>query len=150
MIELKPRDSKTFFQKLNKDTMYLVDQFYAKEMVFKDPVVEFDNRDDMKHYYDSSYSGTESVEFEVPSVIDQGDEQVIIWVMTMKAKGLNKGKPIVVDGSSYIRYNAEGKAVYHRDYFDMGQMIYAHVPFLRGMVKFVDKRMRAKHDPTAK
>jgi hypothetical protein len=150
MIQLKPRDVKTFFEKLDKDTMYLVDQFYAEEMHFIDPVVEFYSREDMKHYYQSSYSQTDSVTFEVPSVLDQGNEQVIVWVMTMKAPKLNKGKPIIVDGISHIRYNSAGEAEYHRDYFDMGQMIYDHVPFVRGMVKFVDKRMRKLHDPTTK
>ena len=148
MIQLKPRDGETFFYKLQKDTMYLVDQFYAEDMHFIDPIVEFHNRAEMKHYYESSYSGAESVAFEVPSVINQGDEQVVIWIMTLKAKALNKGKPIIVYGSSHIKYNDEGKAVYHRDYFDMGEMIYDHVPFVRGMVNFVDNRMRKKHDAT--
>ena len=67
-----------------------------------------------------------------------------------QAARLDKARPIIVDGISHIRYNSAGEAEYHRDYFDMGQMIYDHVPFVRGMVKFVDKRMRKLHDPTTK
>ena len=150
MIQLKPRDSEAFFKQLQSNTMYLVDQFYAEDIHFIDPIVELHDREAMRHYYESSYSGADTVTFTVPSVLDQGDEQVIVWEMTLISKKLNKGNPIVVQGASHIRYNSEGKAVYHRDYFDMGQMIYDHVPFVRGMVKFVDKRMRKLHDPTTK
>jgi len=149
-IKLKKADAATFFRALNRDTMYLVDEFYAQDVHFKDPIVEFHNRDDMKHYYASAYESTDSVTFEVPKVVMQGNEQVVIWIMTMKSKGLNKGKPVIVEGTSHIRYNNKGKAVYHRDYFDMGQMVYSHVPFVRGMIRFVNKRMRKMHDPTYK
>ena len=86
--------------------------------------------------------------FEVPTVINEGDEQTIIWVMTLKTKKLNKGKPIIVPGSSHIRYNEEGKAIYHRDYFDMGEMVYSHVPIVGRMVNFVKKKMKKNHDQT--
>jgi hypothetical protein len=145
-IKLEKRDSKAFFQMLNKDTMGLVDQFYAEDIHFIDPIVEFDNRVDLKNYYDNLYKDTSSVTFEVPTVINEGNEQTIIWVMTLKTKKLNKGKPIIVPGSSHIRYNEEGKAIYHRDYFDMGEMVYSHVPIVRGMVKFVKKRMKKNHE----
>lgn len=144
---IQKQNAKKFFQMLNKDTMDLVDDFYAEDIHFIDPVVELNNRDDLKHYYDSSYAKTESVSFEIPTIINDGDEQTVIWIMTMTAKKLNKGKPIIVHGSSHIRYNDQGRAVYHRDYFDMGEMIYSRVPLVRSMVNFVRNKMRKNHDP---
>ena len=147
-IKLEKRDARGLFELLAEDTMYLVDDFYAPDVHFKDPIVEFNNREDLKSYYHSSYSGADSVSFEVPSIIDQGNEQVVIWVMTLTSRALSKGKPIIVEGSSYIKYNEQGEAIFHQDYFDMGTMIYTHVPFVGGMTRFVNTRMRKKHDPT--
>ena len=145
---VKRRDAKTFFEILTKDNMYLVDDFYAEDVHFQDPVVEFHNREDMKHYYQSSYDAVQAISFEIPQVVEDGDHQVILWKMNMTAKKLNKGEPIIVDGISYIRYNKEGLAVYHRDYFDMGAMMYRNVPVVRWFVDKVDKKMREYHDPT--
>lgn len=146
-FKLQKRDSKTFFEILNVDNMDLVDQFYAEDVHFIDPLVEFNRREEVKHYYASSYASVKTISFDIQSVVNEGDEQVLVWRMTTTAEKLNKGKPIVTDGISHIRYNQIGQAVYHRDYFDMGEMIYSHVPIVRGLVGYVNKKMRKSHVP---
>lgn len=67
---------------------------------------------------------------------------MVLWKMIMIAKKLNKGKPVTVEGDSHIRFGgAEGKAVYHRDYFDVGAMVYEHVPIVGGLTRYVKKKL---------
>ena len=53
------------------------------------------------------------------------------------------GEPIILDGVSVFKYE-EGKAVYQRDYFDLGAMIYEKVPVLGSVVRWIKKRAHGK------
>jgi len=49
---------------------------------------------------------------------------------------------VLLDGISVIRFDEEDLVVYHRDYFDVGAMVYEHVPVVRFFVRQVKKRLQ--------
>ena len=133
-----PPDIQTFFNTLNKNTIDIVDDFYDANVHFQDPVVNFSNRDQVKKYYARLYKNVESIVFEFSDEIKQDKRSVAAWKMTVRMKG----KPISVDGVSVIKFGGmEGKAVYHRDYFDMGAFIYEHIPLLGNVIKGIKGKM---------
>ena len=136
---IKPR---AFFEQLNKNTMNLVDDFYDEHAQFIDPIVNFTSRAQIKTYYDNLYRNVESIRWEIPDEVREGDKCTLVWKMTLTAKGFNGGKPVVVDGVSVIKFGGkEGKAIYHRDYFDMGAFVYEGVPILGAVIRFVKSKM---------
>jgi len=130
------------FNALNKDTMHLLDDFYHGEIVFEDPLGHIEGLEDLRAYYANLYEGAAEVSFAFTDEVVQDDTHIVMWIMRMKVKRLNKGEPIEVVGNSLIRFGDEDKVVYHRDYFDMGAMIYEHVPVVGWMVKKVKKRLQ--------
>lgn len=134
-----------FFTDLSKDTIHLVDEYYAEGIEFHDPMVSINGREALKDYYAGVYEGPQEVSFEYKSEIQNGNELVLIWRMKFVNEDFNGGDPVFVDGSSHIILDENGQAEYHRDYFDMGQMVYKHVPILKHMVNFVDKKLAKKH-----
>jgi hypothetical protein len=58
--------------------------------------------------------------------------------MTYSHPKLNKGQQIQVDGMSQLKF--DDKIYAHRDYFDLGQMLYEQVPFLGGLIGLLKKR----------
>jgi limonene-1,2-epoxide hydrolase len=114
-----------FFMGLNKDNIALVDQFYDKDAEFQDPVVDLHGAAALREYYRGLYKNVKSIHFEFTDQVVQGNELVVVWKMTLAADGLNGGKEFTVPGNSFIRFGGtEGKVIYHRDYFDMGDFIY--------------------------
>ncbi len=141
MSQTHPK-AKDFFISLNKDTMGLVDEFYDENIIFRDPLVEINNRKQMKNYYANMYKNVQSVSWSFSDEINDKDSCVLAWKMTLQAKNFNGNKPLVVDGISLIKFGGkEGKAVYHRDYFDLGAFVYEGLPVLGSMVRFVKKKM---------
>jgi len=37
---------------------------------------------------------------------------------------------------SHLKF-ADGKVISHRDYFDLGEMLYEHIPLLGGVIKSI-------------
>ena len=54
-------------------------------------------------------------------------------------KQLNGQKPIEVQGHSHLKM-LDGQVVYHRDYLDIGSMLYEHIPVLGCAIKSIKKR----------
>jgi hypothetical protein len=90
------------------------------------------------------YVNVKTIKFEFSQFIESSDTIVGIWKMTLVTDKLNSGEPIVVDGNSVIRFDSSGKAIYHRDYFDMGAFIYEHIPMVGFVVKKIKNRMKAE------
>jgi hypothetical protein len=61
--------------------------------------------------------------------------------MTYEHKALNRGKAITIEGHSLIKGNDDG-VYYHKDYLDMGAMVYEHIPILGRLVKAIKLRMQ--------
>lgn len=138
-----PEKIEHIFQNLNKDSMHLVEEFYAKDAEFVDPIESMKGADKIKAYYTNMYQNVKSIDFKFSHFIESGDSVAAIWKMTLVTEKLNGGEPIVVDGNSIIRFQ-DGKAVYHRDYFDMGAFIYENVPVLGFIVKKIKERFKVE------
>ena len=139
------KEIESLFNNFNSDTLSLADDFYDPDVVFQDPIVELKGRDRLKAYYADMYENVTSIRFDFSGGIEQDEEAVVFWTMEVRAKGFKGGEPVFLDGSSHIKFGGEsGKAVYHRDYFDMGAFVYENIPVLGSIVRYTKKRL-SKH-----
>lgn len=129
------------FDEVRVDTLYLLDDLYAEELVFEDPLGRMEGLEEFRIYMEAMYQYVEEISWEYTDEVIQGDTHVLFWTMTLQTKGLNKGKPFAVDGTSRLVFGDENKVVYHRDYFDMGTYIYERAPVVRWFVNFVKRRL---------
>ena len=134
--------SKEFFAQLDSAHLGLVDGFYDKDAVFQDPIHQLKGVSAIKAYYGGLYGNVEAIRFEFGKSIEAGDLVSLTWRMYLKTDAIEGGKEITVDGVSVITFGGkEGKAIAHRDYFDMGEFIYEHVPVLKNIVGYIKKRL---------
>lgn len=134
-----------FFENLSKEKMHLVEEFYHPELEFHDPIGTLKGVKKMRRYYERMYKSVTSIKFEFSNYVESGDDIVGVWKMTLVTPNLNGGEPVVVDGNSVIKFK-NGKAIYHRDYFDMGVFIYENIPVLGFMVKKIKNRFKVEEE----
>ena len=143
------------FDDLRSDTLYLLDDLYADELVFEDPLGRLEGLDEFRVYIQAMYEYVEDIQWVYTEEVIAGDTHVLFWTMTLQTKGLNKGKPFSVDGTSRMVFGEDDKIVAHRDYFDMGDYVYERVPVVKWFVKLVKRRLHkavdtAREDAQAK
>ena len=63
------------------------------------------------------------------------------WKMWLSTPNLNGGDGFFVSGVSEIHF-LNGLVNYHRDYFDMGEMVYEKVPVLGWLTKKIKGRLK--------
>ena len=125
------------YNKFNKDTLDILNTFYTDDVQFQDPVGKIKGLQGMKEYYANMYKSVSSIKFEFTEGVCDGGNCVFMWTMTYATPKLNDGQPMVATGNSFLKFNEAGKVYFHRDYFDMGEFIYEHIPFLGYMVRKV-------------
>ncbi|MEL7287824.1 MAG: nuclear transport factor 2 family protein, partial [Pseudomonadota bacterium] len=62
------------------------------------------------------------------------------WTMDLQHPKLQKGAPISVNGVSHLKFR-DGQVIYHRDYFDLGEMLYENLPLLGSVVRTIKQRL---------
>ncbi|MBW6508769.1 MAG: hypothetical protein K0A94_04400, partial [Desulfuromonadales bacterium] len=65
------------------------------------------------------------------------------WVMHLRHPRLNRGAEVEVPGISYLHIAADGRVDEHRDYFDLGALLYERLPLLGPLVRAVKRRFAA-------
>jgi hypothetical protein len=124
------------YQVLSIDNLQLLSEIYHENVIFIDPILQVEGYENLYDYFESSYQNLTSCKFVIEQVIQQDSQAAIYWKMTFQHRKLNKGKHITVSGSSRIQ-GADDKVVYHRDYLDIGEMLYENLPVLGKFIRWI-------------
>lgn len=133
-----------FYLKLDLKSVQNLDAIYGENIVFTDPAHQLDGLPALRAYFVHLIENLEYCSIEVQEVLEQEtsdkeSQAFIIWIMTFKHPRLKKGKPIVLAGVSHIKF--QEKIHYHRDYFDLGAMLYEHLPLIGRIILNIKRRL---------
>ncbi|MCF8069109.1 MAG: nuclear transport factor 2 family protein [Desulfobacterales bacterium] len=129
------------YRKLNAENLDLLATVYADDIRFVDPAHEIVGLDHLHRYFDSLYQNIKSIDFRFNHHIQSGRNGYVQWEMTFSHPRLKGGSNISVPGASYIQFNGSNKVNFHRDYFDLGAMLYEQLPVLGRIITIVKRRL---------
>ncbi|CAM4028123.1 nuclear transport factor 2 family protein [Vibrio neonatus] len=128
------------YQKLTKETLSDLTQIYHQDVIFEDAVHKLNGWEALSLYFENLYQNVIDCRFEIESKHQTGEAGFIIWTMRLRHPKLKGGSEVAVKGISHLQFS-DGKIIHHRDYFDMGEMLYENLPILGSVVKAIKKRM---------
>lgn len=126
---------------LKRDNLHLLEEIYAPDIRFIDPAHEIVGLEQLTTYFKALYANVESIDFLFHDQVTEGDKGYVQWDMTFRHSRFSAGKSIAVPGTTYVRFHPDGKVFYHRDYFDLGAMLYENLPLFGGFVKRIKRRL---------
>ncbi len=123
-----------------------LDSIYHPEVVFQDPVDKIVGLEALRGYFAYIAEGVDGCGFEFLEVLDlppeapgQSGRASLVWVMRYRHPQLARGQWLSMPGMSHIHYGE--RIHWHRDYYDLGDMLYEHVPLLGPVVRRLRKRL---------
>ncbi|GIU12144.1 MULTISPECIES: nuclear transport factor 2 family protein [unclassified Shewanella] len=123
------------YQQLNKDNLHLLGQVYSDDIEFSDPLHHVSGLPALTNYFANLYQNVASIDFDIHQVIHQQGAASLKWTMVFSHSKLNAGADITVNGVSILGLNS--KIYQHQDFFDLGTMLYEHIPLVGSLVKLV-------------
>lgn len=120
-----------------------LDTVYHKDVTFKDPIASHSGIDSVKRYFSHLLDATKHCKFDIHNFTEnQGDntpyDAIVEWTMHLTLN--NQSSSIAVDGVSLLKLEND-LVIYHRDYYDMGEMVYEHIPVLKQAIRYIKKRL---------
>ena len=119
---------------------------YAPTITFIDPAHRVEGLDALADYFANQAENAQNITFNIKrSDAIQSEAKLnayVTWDMHFNHPKLNKGNHICVEGLSHLIIHEGSEGIdYHRDYFDLGAMVYEHIPLLGGITRKLKQRL---------
>ncbi len=114
----------------------VLQETYTEDVKFVDPVKTINGLDELTHYFENLYKRVDKCHFILSNYLPNTHHYSLEWVMHLQHQKISKNQEIHLDGASFIQFNGE-KVSYHRDYYDLGALVYEHLPILGSVIKKV-------------
>lgn len=130
-----------FYRSLKLEDVPNLGKIYHDDVVFTDPVHEVKGLVDLKHYFNAICLDDVEYGFDIAHVMVSSCQQqaFLQWDMHYRHPKLSNNRSLQLSGSSFIRFDE--RVTYQQDYYDLGAMIYEHIPIMGWLIKRIKQRL---------
>jgi len=132
-----------FFEQFSPADLARLDGVYAPEAAFKDPFNEVRGLTAVRAVYAHMFAQLHEPRFEVHDALLAPQACMLTWTFHYASKGA-PGQARQIRGSCHLRLDDTGRILVHRDYWDTGEELYAQVPVLGAVIRWLRRRIAAR------
>lgn len=132
-----------FYHGISPERIASLPEFYAADAWFKDPFNEVRGVTAIQQIFRHMYRQVDDPQFLVTEKLVDGNGALLVWEFRFRSAGWGKGETQCMHGVSHLRFDAEGKVAYHRDYWDTGQELYSKIPLLGALMRLLRRKFAA-------
>jgi hypothetical protein len=120
----------------------LLDATYAPDVYFNDSLKTLRGSAALGHYLEESAAGVEDCKVTIEDVTrNRYGEYLVRWKMLIRFRKFAKGRDTWTVGITQLRFAADGRVVYHQDYWDSAHGLYEHIPLLGAAIRAIKRRL---------
>lgn len=129
-----------FYANLDTTAVAKVRDIYSEDIEFVDPVKRLSGADALEGYFRDLLANVSHCRFDITHTIHGQDDVCLTWTMYFAHPKLANGKELTLDGISQMRL-ANNKIAFQRDYYDLGAMLYEHLPLVGKLIRWLKSRL---------
>ena len=118
-----------------------LDGFYTEDAQFKDPFNDVRGLTAVQDVYRHMFDNLVDPRFRIVDHMVQDDRMWLVWDFHFEFRSVHKGRAQVVRGASYLQLAADGRIQSHRDYWDAAEELYAKLPAIGLLMRWLQRRM---------
>jgi hypothetical protein len=130
-----------FSQYTHENLSKNVTQVYAEEVYFRDAFKQFTKATDIREYMLAGLKPLDQAEFVFNRVARSGGDYYFDWTMRLDFKKTPANTWEESIGVSHMRFNSQGKVIFHQDYWDPTDIVYRRIPIAKQLIAFVKGKM---------
>jgi ketosteroid isomerase-like protein len=123
-----------FFETINTGNVSQLAQVYSEDVFFKDPFNEVRGLADVVRIFSHMFEQVDSPRFVVTNHVLQGDQAFLTWDFLFQMKRFSTAEQCI-RGATHLRFGPDGKANFHRDYWDAAEELYEKLPVLGSLMR---------------
>ena len=127
------------FESITPADVSRLGEFYASDARFKDPFNDVQGVPAIERVFAHMFVALDAPRFVVRDIVVEGDQCFLTWDFLFRFKRFSRGEQ-VVHGGSHLRFDAQGRVVLHRDYWDAAEELYEKLPGIGAFMRFLKRR----------
>lgn len=140
MSEAALKRLKIYFQHLTPESVADMGQYYTENAYFRDPFNEVRDLESLKHIFSDMFARLLEPRFTITETVLDENGAVLIWDFDFRLKALKPLRKRRIHGLSHIRFAADGRVNYHRDYWDAAGELYEQLPMIGALMRWLKRR----------
>lgn len=128
-----------FYHTLSMNTLDDINHVYDKEIEFQDPIHSLKGCSALTDYFVDLMQNVKTIDFQFNAIHQYEQQATIEWTMSFTHPKMNSGQSIHVEGTSLVKFG--DKITHHRDYFDVGVMVYEQLPLIGRLIKVIKSKI---------
>jgi len=132
-----------FYEHFSPASIERFGEFYSAEAYFKDPFNEVRGLAALQHIFRHMFEQLDAPRFViVERVVDAGGA-VLVWEFHFRLRSWKPAETQTIRGVSHLKFDADGKVCWHRDYWDAAEELYAKMPLIGAVIRGLQKKLAA-------
>jgi steroid delta-isomerase len=132
---------RAYWETVTRERVGDLDSVYAPDAYFRDPFNEVRGIAELKRIFGHMYDALDEPRFRILETILEGDSAVLIWDFDFRVKKWQPEVTQTIHGLSHVRFAPDGRVAYHRDYWDAAGELYAKLPLVGPLMRFLARKM---------
>ena len=132
---------KAYWEALTQERVGSLDAVYAPDVHFRDPFNDVRGIGELRRIFGHMYETLEEPRFAITETILEGDRAVLVWDFDFRIRAWKPRVTQRIHGLSVVRFGADGRVTDHRDYWDAAGELYAKLPLVGPLVRYLARRM---------
>lgn len=130
-----------FFETIAPDTVNQLASVYTDDVYFKDPFNEVRGLPAVSRIFAHMFTQVDAPRFVVTGRVLQGDQAFLTWDFLFRMKRFSD-EVQCIRGATHLKFAADGRANFHRDYWDAAEELYEKLPLLGSMMRGLKRLAR--------
>jgi ketosteroid isomerase-like protein len=129
-----------FFETLAPRSLNRISEFYTERAYFKDPFNEVLGAPEVKHIFEHMFEVLDEPRFIITGRVVEVDQCFLSWDFHFRFKKFKSGVHQTIRGATHLKFAADGRIRFHRDYWDAAEELYEKLPVVGGLMRWLKKR----------
>jgi steroid Delta-isomerase len=130
-----------FYERLRPADLDRLHEVYAPTAYFRDPFNEVRGLGEVRRVFAKMFEQVDDCRFAFrDTVVDEGGA-MLTWDMTFRIRRLQPEEVRTIHGATHLRFDAVGRIAYHRDYWDAAEELYAKLPLVGPLMRWLRRRL---------
>ena len=128
---------RNYLETLTLETLADLGEYVVDDVRFKDPFNDARGTDAMANIFRHMFDTVGPVRF----IVEDCSGNTGTCMMSWRFEGILRGRPWTFDGTSVIKFAADGRVVEHVDHWDAASAFYERLPIIGWLLVAIRRRL---------
>ena len=132
---------RAFYERLAPADVDRLDALYAPDAYFRDPFNEVRGLREIRRIFSQMFEHLADARFTFADEAVDERGAFLTWDMTFRIRRLSPAEVRRIHGATHLRFAPDGRIAYHRDYWDAADELYAKLPLIGPVMRWLKRRL---------